>query len=254
MTAAFPPSLQDGGFGKLRERLQDPAIREQMKKAMNTNTSDWENLYYGAGTPDNVLLLGFKQDSLKKYTGKTLTEVAKLRGKSPEETAMDLIVQDSTRVGVAYFLMNEENVKKQIAVPWVSFGSDEGSYTTAGVFLKSNAHPRAYGNFIRVLGKYCRDEKVISLPDAIRKLSKLPATNLKIKKRGEIKTGTYADIVIFDPSKVKDNATFEKPHQYAEGMIHVFVNGVQVLKDGEHTDAKPGKFVKGPGYKMNPND
>jgi len=250
MTAAFPPSLQDGGFGKLREKLQDPAIREQMKKAMNTNASDWENLYYGAGTPDNVLLLGFKQDSLKKYTGKTLTEVARLRGKSPEETAMDLIVQDSTRVGVAYFLMNEENVKKQIAVPWVSFGSDEGSYTNEGVFLKSNAHPRAYGNFIRVLGKYSRDEKVIGLPDAIHKLSKLPATNLKITNRGELKSGNYADIVIFDPAKVKDNSTFEKPHQYAEGMIHVFVNGVQVLKDGEHTNAKPGKFVKGPGYKM----
>lgn len=252
MTAAFPPSLQDGGFGKLRERLQDPIIREQMKKAMNTNATEWENLYYGAGTPANVLLLGFKEDSLKKYTGKTLAEVARLRGKSPEETAMDLIVQDSTRVEVAYFLMNEENVKKQIAVPWVSFGSDEGSYTAAGVFLKSNAHPRAYGNFIRVIGKYCRDEKVINLPDAIRKLSKLPATNLKIKKRGELKVGNYADIVIFDPATVQDHATFDKPHQYATGVIHVFVNGVQVLKDGEHTGAKPGKFVKGPGYPQTP--
>ena len=249
MTAAFPPSLQDGGFGKLRERLMDPKIREEMKKAMNTNATNWENLYHGAGGAENVLLLGFKQDSLKKYTGKSLAEVAKLRGKTAEETAMDLIILDSTRVGVAYFLMSEENVKKQVAIPWVSFGSDEGSYTNEGVFLKSNAHPRAYGTFARVLGKYVRDEKVISLQEAIRKLAKLPATNLKIKNRGELKVGNYADIVIFDPAKVKDNATFEKPHQYAEGMIDVFVNGVQVLKDSEHTGAKPGRFVKGPGWK-----
>ena len=249
MTAAFPPSLQDGGFGKLRERLMDPTIRAKMKKAMNTDANDWENLYYGAGGAENVLLLSFKQDSLKKYTGKSLAEVAKIRGSTVEETAMDLIIQDSTRVGVAYFLMSEENVKKQLAIPWVSFGSDEGSYTNEGVFLKSNAHPRAYGNFVRVLGKYSRDEKLITLPDAIRKLAKLPVTKLKIQKRGELKAGNYADIAIFDPAKVRDNATFDKPHQYAEGMIHVFVNGVQVLKDGEHTGAKPGRFVKGPGLK-----
>lgn len=250
MTSAFPPSLQDGGFGKLRERLLDPKIREEMKKAMNTDATDWENLYNGAGGAKYVLMLSFKQDSLKKYTGKTLAEVAAIRGKSPEETAMDLIIQDSTRVGVAYFLMSEENVKKQVSLPWVSFGSDEGSYTTEGVFLKSNAHPRAYGNFARVLGKYTRDEKVMTLQEAVRKLAKLPADNLKLKKRGELKIGNYADIVIFDPAKVKDNATFDKPHQYAEGMIHVFINGVQVLKDGEHTGKKPGKFVKGPGFKM----
>jgi N-acyl-D-amino-acid deacylase len=249
MTSAFPPTLQDGGFGKLRERLMDKKIRQEMVKAMNTDAVDWENLYYGAGGAEHVLLLGFKQDSLKKFTGKTLAEVAKIRGTSPEETAMDLIVQDSTRVGVAYFLMNEDNVKKQVALPWVSFGSDEGSYTPEGVFLKSNAHPRAYGNFARVLGKYTRDEKVMSLQEAIRKLAKLPANNLKLQKRGELKVGNYADIVIFDPAKVKDNATFEKPHQYSEGMIHVFVNGLQVLKDGEHTGAKPGRFVKGPGWK-----
>lgn len=250
MTSAFPPSLQDGGFGKLRERLLDPKIREEMKKAMNTDATDWENLYNGAGGAKYVLMLSFKQDSLKKYTGKTLAEVAAIHGKSPEETAMDLIIQDSTRVGVAYFLMSEENVKKQVSLPWVSFGSDEGSYTTEGVFLKSNAHPRAYGNFARVLGKYTRDEKVMTLQEAVRKLAKLPADNLKLKKRGELKIGNYADIVIFDPAKVKDNATFDKPHQYAEGMIHVFINGVQVLKDGEHTGKKPGKFVKGPGFKM----
>ena len=236
MTSAFPPSLQDGGFGKLWQRLHDPAIRKEMIKAMNTDATDWENLYYGAGGAEHVLLLGFKQDSLKKYTGKTLAETAKLLGKSPEETAMDLIIRDSTRVGVAYFL---------------SFGSDEASYTTEGVFLKSNAHPRAYGNFSRVIGKYSRDEKLMTLPEAIRKLANLPAKHLKLQKRGELKVGNYADIVIFNPAKVKDNATYEKPHQYAEGMIHVFVNGKQVLKDGEHTGAKPGQFVKGPGYKMN---
>lgn len=249
LTAAFPPSLQDGGFGKLRNRLMNPGIRAAMKKAMNSNATDWENLYYGAGGAQHVLLLSFKQDSLKKYTGKSLAEVAAIRGTSPEETAMDLIIQDSSRVGVAYFLMSEDNVKKQIAIPWVSFGSDEGSYTSEGIFLKSNAHPRAYGTFARVLGKYCRDEKIISLPEAIRKLTKLPAMNLKIQKRGELKVGNYADVVVFDPAKINDKATFENPHQYAEGMLHVFVNGAQVLKDGEHTGAKPGRFVKGPGWK-----
>ncbi len=177
--------------------------------------------------------------------------MAKIRNKSPEETAMDLIIQDSTRVGVAYFLMNEDNVKKQVALPWVSFGSDEASYSNEGVFLKSNAHPRAYGNFARVLGKYARDEKVVSLQLAVFKLANLPAKHLKLQKRGELKAGNYADIAVFNPEKVKDNATFEKPHQYADGMIDVFVNGVQVLKDGEHTGNKPGRFVKGPGFKMN---
>lgn len=250
LTATMPPTLQDGGFGKLRERLQDPVIRKQLVKEMNSKTGSWENFYYAVGTPDKILVVGFKQDSLKKYIGKSLAEVARIRGKSPEETAMDLIVQDSTRVECIYFLINEENVKKQLALPWVSFGSDEGSYEPAGVFLKSNPHPRAYGNFARVLGTYVRDEKVISLQEAIRKLANLPAKNLKLRKRGELKAGNYADIVIFDPAKVNDLATFEKPHQYSVGMIDVFVNGTQVLKDGEHTGAKPGRFVKGPGYKI----
>lgn len=249
MTSAFPPTLQDGGFGKLRARLQDPKIRAEMKKAMNTNAQDWENLYYGTGGPEHVLLLGFKQDSLKKFTGKTLAEAAKMRNSTPEETAMDLIVQDSTRVGVAYFLMSEENVKKQVALPWVSFGSDEGSYTTEGVFLKSNAHPRAYGNFARVIGHYVRDEKVLTLSAAIQKLANLPAKHLKLQKRGELKPGYFADIVIFDPAKVKDNSTFEKPHQYSDGMVDVFVNGIAVFKNGEPTGLAAGRFVKGPGYK-----
>jgi len=249
LTASFPPSLQEGGFGKLWKRLKDPSIRAKMKIAINTDATDWNNTYYAAGSPDKVILLGFRQDSLKKYTGKTLAEVAKIHGKSFEETAMDLIVQDSSRIETAYFMMTEENVKKQIPLPWLSFGSDEGSYSTEGVFLKSNAHPRAYGNFARVIGKYSRDEKLITLEEAIRKLSKLPATNLKLKKRGELKVGYYADILIFDPAKVNDHSTFDKPHQYSTGVMDVFVNGVQVLKDGEHTGAKPGRFVKGPGYK-----
>jgi N-acyl-D-amino-acid deacylase len=249
LTSVFPPTLQDGGFGKLWLRLHDPVIRKQMAKAMNTDASDWENLYIGSGGAEHVLLLSFKQDSLKKFTGKTLAEAAKIRGKSPEETAMDLIIQDSTRVGVAYFMMNEDNVKKQVVLPWVSFGSDEASYTNEGVFLKSNAHPRAYGNFARVLGKYSRDEKLMPLKAAIKKLANLPSKHLKLQKRGELKQGYYADIVIFDPAKVEDHATFEKPHQYATGMLYVFVNGTEVLKDGEHTGATPGKFVKGPGYK-----
>ena len=248
LTASMPPSLQDGGFGKLHQRLQDPVIRRQTIRDMKTSSPDWENLYYAAGSPEKVLVVGFARDSLKKYTGKTLAEVAAIRGKSPEETAMDLIIEDSTRVGTIYFLMNEENVKKQIALPWVSFGSDEGSYTTEGVFLKSNAHPRAYGNFARVIGKYTRDEKVLTLPAAIQKLSKLPAANLKLKKRGELKPGNFADIIIFNPATVQDHATFENPHQYATGVTDVFVNGVQVLKDNEHTGAKPGRFLKGPGW------
>ena len=250
LTAAFPPALQDGGFDSLWHRLQRPDVREKMKQAMDSDARDWENTYYGAGGAKGVLLLSFKQDSLRKYIGKTLQEVATMRGTSPEETAMNLIVEDSTRIGVSYFSMDSNNVKKEVAVPWMSFCSDASSEAPEGVFLKSNPHPRAYGSFIRVLGKYSRDEKVLPLQQAVYQLSKLPATNLKLRKRGELKVGNYADIVLFDPNSVKDNATFAKPHQYASGIIHVFVNGVQVLKDGEHTGAKPGRFVKGPGWKM----
>ncbi|HET9824787.1 MAG TPA: amidohydrolase family protein, partial [Chitinophagaceae bacterium] len=248
LTASFPPSLQDGGFDSLWHRLQRHDIRAQMKKAMNTNAQDWENTYYGAGGAKGVLLLSFKRDSLRKYIGKTLDEVAKIRGTSPEETAMNLIVEDSTRVGVSYFSMDSNNVKKEVAFPWMSFCSDEASEAPEGVFLKTNPHPRAYGSFIRVLGKFSRDEKIIPLQEAVRKLSKLPATNLKLQKRGELKVGNFADVVVFDPAKVNDKATFEKPHQYAVGVVHVFVNGTQVLKNGEHTGAKPGRFLKGPGY------
>ena len=245
LTASFPPSLQDGGFGKLWQRLHDPKIREQMKQEMNSNAMDWENTYYGAGGSAHVLLLEFRQDSLRKYVGKTLAEVAKLRGSTPEETAMDLIIEDSTRVGVSYFSMTEDNIKKEIALPWITYCSDAASQAPEGVFLHSNPHPRAYGSFIRVLGKYSRDEKIIPLQEAIRKLSSLPCINLKIQKRGELKVGNYADVVVFDPATVNDHATFEKPHQYATGIIHVWVNGEQVINNGEHTGAKPGKIYKG---------
>jgi N-acyl-D-amino-acid deacylase len=253
LTATMPPSLQDGGFAKLRERLQQPAIRRKLVKEMNEYTDKWENFYRASGSPENILLVGFKQDSLKKYTGKSLAEVARLRGTPPEETAMDLIVQDNSRVECIYFLMNEDNVRRQIQLPYMSFGSDEGSMAPEGVFLKSNCHPRAYGNFARLLGKYVRDEKVIPLEEAIRRLTSLPAKNLKIRNRGELKPGYFADIVIFDPATISDHATYEKPHQYATGVRDVFVNGTIVLQNGNHTGARPGRFVKGPGYKENNN-
>lgn len=249
LDAAMPPWVQEGGHDAWINRLKDQNIRKQILKEMTTATDEWENLYLSAGTPENVLLVGFKNDSLKYLTGKTLAEVAKIKNKSPEETIIDLVIQDDSRVGTVYFLMSEKNVKKQIALPWVSFDSDAGSLAPEGIFLKRNPHPRAYGCFSRLLGKYVRDEKIIPLEEAIRKLTSLPAKNLKIKKRGFLREGYYADIVIFDPATIQDHATFEKPHQYSTGVKHVFVNGKQVLKNGEHTGAKPGRVVRGPGWK-----
>ena len=249
LDAAMPPWVQEGGYDAWSARLSDPKVRKKVIEEMRTKTNAWENLLLMAGSPDNVLLVGFDNDSLKKYTGKTLTEMSKIYSKSPEETAMDLVIRDGSRVGTVYFMMSEDNVKRQIAMPTMSFGSDAQSMATEGVFLKSSTHPRAYGNFARLLGKYVRDEKVIPMEEAIRKLTSLPAKNLKIKKRGTLAAGYFADVVVFDPAKIQDNATFEKPHQYSTGMIHVFVNGQQVLRDGEHTGAKPGRFVKGPGWK-----
>jgi len=248
LDAAMPPWVQEGGLEAWIARLKDPAIRERVKREMATPTDKWENLLLGAG-PEGTLLAGFKNDALKPLTGKTLAEVAAMRGKSPEETAMDLVIEDHSRVETIYFLMSEENLAKQIRLPWVSFGSDAGSPATEGVFLKSNPHPRAYGNVARLLGKYVREEKLIPLEEAIRRLTSLPATNLKIQQRGLLKPGYYADVVVFDPATVRDHATYEKPHQYATGVMHVFVNGVQVLKDGKHTGARPGRVVHGPGYR-----
>ncbi len=250
LDASMPPWVQEGGYEKWAERLQDPGIRARVIEEMKTKAEDWENLYEAAGSAENLLLVGFKNDSLKYLTGKSLAEVAALRNQSPEETAMDLVVQDGSRVGTVYFLMSEENVKKQIALPWMSFCSDSGSLAPEGVFLKSNPHPRAYGNFARLLGKYVRDEKVIPLEEAVHKLTTLPATNLKIERRGALKKGYFADLAIFNPDEIQDHATFENPHQYATGMVHVFVNGTQVLSEGEHTGALPGRVVHGPGWKQ----
>jgi len=246
--AAMPPAVQEGGLDKWVERLKDPSIRKKVLKEMVTPTNDWENLYLGSGA-DNVICIGFKQDSLKYLTGKRLSEIAKMRNKSPEETIIDLIIQDHSRIEVVYFLMSEENVKKEIKLPYTSLGSDEASMAPEGIFLKNSAHPRAYGTFAKVLGQYVRDEKLISLEQAIHKLSGLAAQQLHIKKRGMLKVGNYADVIVFDPATVNANSTYDKPHQLATGMNNVFVNGVQVLKDGIHTGAKPGQAVFGEGKK-----
>jgi N-acyl-D-amino-acid deacylase len=243
----MPPWVQEGGLKAWIERMKDPATRERLKKEMSTPTDQWENLYLFAGA-ENTYLVAFKNEKLKPLTGKSLAEIAKMRGKSPEETAMDLVIEDDSRVGTIYFLMSEDNIKRQLQLPYMSFGSDAEALAPEGPFLKSNPHPRAYGNFARVLGKYARDEKVIPLEDAVRKLSALPAENLKIRERGRLQEGYFADVVVFDPAKVQDHATFDKPHQYSTGVRHVFVNGVQVLKDGEHTGATPGRVVRGPGW------
>src|SRR4030095_7906911 len=247
LDASLPPWTEDGGYPALFKRLRDPATREKIAAEVSKDSDKWENLYIGAGSPDRILLVGFKSEKLKLLTGKSLAEVAKMRGKDAITTTMDLIAEDESRIESIYFLMSEENVKKELAKPWISFGSDEASQAPEGVFLKSNPHPRAYGNFARLLGKYVRDEKVIPLKEAIRRLTRLPATNLGLDHRGFIKEGMFADVVVFDPATISDRATFENPHQYSVGMVHVFVNGAQVLKEGEHTGAKPGRALWGPG-------
>lgn len=249
LDASMPPWVQEGGYEKWAERLKKPKIRKRVLKEMKTQTDKWENLMAAAGNSDNLLLVGFENDSLRHYTGKTLTEIAKIHGKSPEETAIDMVIADGSRVGTVYFLMSEENLKKQIALPYMSFGSDAASQAPEGVFLNSNAHPRAYGNFSRLLGKYVRDEQIISIEEAVRKLTSLPASNLKIKKRGSLIKGFFADLAIFNPETIQDHATFTDPHQLSSGMIHVLVNGKQVLENGDHTGAMPGRVVRGPGYK-----
>jgi len=247
LDASMPPWVFDGGAEAAYRRLQDPEIRKKIAEAVRTPTNDWENLYLLTGSPERILLASFKSDALKPLTGKTLADVAKMRGKDPVETIMDLVLEDRSRIGTIYFLMSEENIKKQIRQPWVSFGSDASSMATEGVFIKSSTHPRSYGNFSRLLGKYVREDKVISLSEAIRRLSGLPATNLELDHRGFLKVGMFADIVVFDPQSIADRATFESPHQYSVGVRDVFVNGIQVLKNSEHTGAKPGKALWGPG-------
>ncbi|MGB5292895.1 MAG: D-aminoacylase [Lysobacterales bacterium] len=248
LNASIPPWVQEGGFAASVERMKDPATRERIANEMLENSPEWENMYLGAGTPDNILLVGFKSDTLKPLTGKTLAEVADMRDTDPRFTAMDLIIEDDSRVGTVYFSQSEDVVRRVVALPWSSFNSDAASLAPEGVFLKSNPHPRAYGSFARVLGKYVRDEKLLTLEEAIRKLAALPSMTMKIDRRGQLKTGFYADVVVFDPATIQDHATFIEPHQYATGMQHVFVNGTQVLKDGEHTGATPGRAIRGPGW------
>lgn len=249
LDAAMPPWVQEGGLDEWIARLRQPAIRERVIREMQSAAPDWENLYAAAGSPDRILLIGFRSDRLKPLTGKSLADIARMRGRSPEETAIDLVIQDRTRVSTAYYLMSEDNVTLGLSQPWVSLGSDEGAPAPEGVFLKSNPHPRAYGNFARFLGRYVREQKVTTLPDAIRRITHLPALNFKLKDRGCLDPGCHADIVIFDPATIADHATFDDPHRYSTGVADVFVNGVQVLKDGEHTGAMPGEVVRGPGWK-----
>jgi N-acyl-D-amino-acid deacylase len=253
LDASMPPWVQDGGQEKWIERLKDPAARARVVKEMRAPGLGWENLLFQAGSPDKVILIAFKNPKLKPLTGKTLAEVAEMRGKPPEETAIDLVIEDGSRVGAAYFLMDEDNVRRQIQIPWLSFASDASSQAPEGVFLQSSTHPRAYGNFARLLGRYVRDEKLIPLEEAVRRLTSFPAANLNIRDRGSLKKGHFADLAIFDPATVGDRATFDNPQRLAVGMRHVFVNGGQVLRDGQHTGATPGRFVRGPGWNKCPS-
>jgi membrane dipeptidase len=252
LNASMPPWVQEGGFQKWRDRLMDPPIRERVAKEMRTPSQGWENLLLMAGSADRVLLAGFRNPDLKPLTGRTLAEVARRRGKSVEETAMDLVIEDNSRVECVYFLMSEENVRRKVALPWVFLCSDARSVAPEGIFLKSNPHPRAYGSFTRLLGKYVRDERVIPLEMAVAKLSGWPARQLGLRRRGVLQPGYFADIVIFDPKTVQDHATYAQPHQLATGVREVLVNGQLVLQDGEHTGARPGRVVRGPGVWRSP--
>jgi N-acyl-D-amino-acid deacylase len=248
LDAAMPPWVQEGGYDAWAERLGDPAVRARVAVEMRTPTDEWENLALAAGSPDRVLLVGFRADSLKHLTGMSLAQAAELYGTTPEEVAMDLVIKDGSRVGTVYFMMDEQNVERQIALPWVSFGSDAGALATREPFTLSSPHPRAYGNFARLLGRYVREEAVIGVAEAVRRLTGLPAENLGLRRRGRLEPGYFADVAVFDPATVADHATFEDPHQYATGVLHVFVNGEQVLRDGEPTGTLPGRVVRGPGW------
>jgi N-acyl-D-amino-acid deacylase len=250
LTACIPPWASEGGEIALRRRLRDADSRQRIIADIRDPKKEWPNFYRNAGSPDNIVPVSFKREALKPLQGKTLAEIAKQRGKDPVETLLDLLLEDESSIGTVYFITAEENIRKIVPLPWVSFGSDEASQAPEGVFLKSMPHPRAYGNFARVLGKYVREEKLVSLEEAIRKLTDLPATNLGLDHRGLLKEGYFGDVVVFDPRTILDKATYEKPHQYAVGMQQVFVNGVHVLKDGEHTGAKPGRALWGPGKTM----
>lgn len=245
LNAAMPTWVQDGGYDAWVARLKDPKIRARVIAEMReAHPKDWENLMSAAGAK-GMLLLAFNNPALKPLTGKTLAEVAAMRGKSPEETAIELVIEDGSRVGVAYFLMSEENVKKGVALPWMSFGSDEQGAAPEGVFLKAADHPRAYGNFARVFAKYVREDHALSVGEAVRKLSSLPAANLSLKDRGSLKPGYYADVVVFDPATIADHATYAKPHQLSTGVEDVIVNGGFAIRDGKATGAATGRVVRG---------
>jgi N-acyl-D-amino-acid deacylase len=252
VAASMPPWVQAGGTDAMLKRLKNPAIVERIKREMVKPGTNWENLYYHAG-PNGILLSNLTEASLKPLIGKTIAQVAKERGTSPEQVVIDIVLADQGRAGAVYFLMNEQNVRRQTAIPWMSFGSDAEASAPEGVFLKSSTHPRAYGNFARFLGKYVRDEKTTTLADAVRRLTSLPATNLGLRDRGRIAAGMAADVVVFDPATIADHATYEQPRQYATGVRDVFVNGAQVLRGGEPTGATPGRVVRGPGWKGWPN-
>jgi N-acyl-D-amino-acid deacylase len=244
LDAAMPPWVLDGGLEAWIERLRDPKMRARVIADMRDPKPSWENLFAAAGA-SGTLLLAFKNPQLKPLTGKTLAEVARTRGVSPEDAAIDLVIEDGSRVGVAYFLMSEDNIRREVALPWVSFDSDEAAPAPEGVFLKSNSHPRAYGNFARVLAKYVREEKALTLPQAIHKLAALPAATLSLSDRGQLKTGYFADIVVFDPATIQDHSTYERPHQLASGVDDVWINGMRALRQGIATGAASGRAVHG---------
>ncbi len=243
LNACMPPWVQEGGFRAWLERLRDASVRQRVAREMRAPGKDWENLYLAAGGADGVLLVSFKNDDLKPLTGKTLAEVSKMRGRSPEETAIDLVVEDESRVGACYFIASEDNLRREVAIEWMSFGSDEAAPAPEGVFLKSNPHPRAYGTFARLLGHYVRDEGLVPLEEAIRRLTSFPAKNLRLDRRGRLARGCFADVVAFEAEKIADHATYADPHRYASGIVDVFVNGEQVLRRGEHTGARPGRVL-----------
>ena len=248
LDATMPTWVQEGGHDAWVARLKDPVIRARLLKEMRGGQG-YDNAFVNAGGAQGILLVSFKNPALKPLTGQTLAEVAAARGTSPEETAMDLVIEDNSRVGCVFFTMSEDNVRREVQLPYMSFGSDGGSMSTEGVFLLSGTHPRAYGNFARLLGKYVRQEGVVTLPEAIRRLTSQPAENLRLQRRGRLAPGYFADIVVFDPATVADRATFAEPHQYATGVRDVWVNGVPVLRDGAPTDSMPGRVVRGPGYR-----
>jgi len=246
LSSCFPPWAHEGGLRATLARLRDPAQRARIRNEMSQPGTDWENLYEAAGTPEGIVLVAFKNERLKPLTGQTLGQVAAGRSADPRDVAMDLVLEDESRVGMVIFMASPENLRREVALPWMTFGSDAGSIAPEGVFLLSQPHPRTYGTFARVLGRFVRDEKAAPLEDVIRRMTGFPAANLKLDRRGLLRAGHFADVTVFDPATIRDHATYAEPHRYATGVAHVLVNGTAVLRDGEHTGARPGRVVFGP--------